>query len=43
VFAVKTSDDPDPDDPYALAAVGDWRAAAVWKRLRCPFERAHAR
>jgi DNA-binding CsgD family transcriptional regulator len=36
-------DDPDPDDPYALAAAGDWRAAAaVWERLGCPFERAHA-
>jgi DNA-binding CsgD family transcriptional regulator len=35
--------DPDPDDPYALAAVGEWRAAAVvWERLGCPFERAHA-
>jgi len=27
----------------ALAAAGDWRAAAaVWERLGCPFERAHA-
>ena len=35
--------DPDPDDPYALAAAGQWRAAAaVWERLGCPFERAHA-
>jgi DNA-binding CsgD family transcriptional regulator len=35
--------DPDPDDPYALAAVGEWRAAAVvWEQLGCPFERAHA-
>ena len=35
--------DPDPDDPYALAAAGEWRAAAaVWERLGCPFERAHA-
>ena len=34
--------DPAPDDPYALAAVGEWRAAAVmWERLGCPFERAH--
>jgi DNA-binding CsgD family transcriptional regulator len=34
--------DPDPVDPFALAAAGDWRAAAaVWERLGCPFERAH--
>lgn len=32
---------PDPDDPYALAATGRWRAAAaVWDRSGCPFERA---
>ena len=36
-------DAPEPDDPYALAAAGDWRAAAaVWEQLGCPYERAHA-
>ena len=35
--------EPDRDDPYALAAAGEWRsAAAVWERLGCPFERARA-
>lgn len=34
---------PDPDDPYVLAATGDWRAAAAaWERLGCPYERARA-
>jgi DNA-binding CsgD family transcriptional regulator/tetratricopeptide (TPR) repeat protein len=38
-----TLGDPDPDDPYALAAAGEWRAAAAtWERLGCPFERARA-
>src|SRR5690606_26483211 len=33
----------DPEDPYALAAAGDWRAAAaVWERWGRPFERARA-
>jgi DNA-binding CsgD family transcriptional regulator/tetratricopeptide (TPR) repeat protein len=43
VLAPAELGDPDPDDPYALAAVGEWRAAAVvWERLGCPFERARA-
>jgi DNA-binding NarL/FixJ family response regulator len=34
---------PDTDDPYALRATGDWRAAARrWEQLGCPFERAAA-
>ncbi|MCE0765413.1 AAA family ATPase [Pseudonocardia kujensis] len=34
---------PEPEDPYALAAAGEWRAAAaMWERSGCPFERAHA-
>jgi DNA-binding CsgD family transcriptional regulator len=36
-------DDPDPADPYAVRAAGNWRAAAaIWERLGCPYERAHA-
>ena len=34
---------PDPDDPYALAAAGEWHAAAaVWERWWRPFDRARA-
>jgi DNA-binding CsgD family transcriptional regulator len=33
----------DPDDPYVLRGMGDWRAAAGrWEQLGCPFERAAA-
>ena len=30
------------DAPYALQAAGDWRAAAAWRRIGCPYEEGMA-